>query len=423
VSEGRPKLLFVSPRFLFPLDEGGKIRTANTLRHMKGGAFEIVLASPTPAKSAGRFADDIAAVCDRFLGWPLPKASAVQRVMALAGALPVSVAGDRSAVGRPLIADAIAAARPDLVLADFPHAAVLLPDDLPIPAVIFTHNVEAEILERHAAVARGPWRLVWADQARKMRRFEAAALSRFDRAIAVSERDAQRLRQRYALPAAAVEAIDTGIDLDFYPFAPPDAAPGPTPDGGTVVFVGAMNSPANIDAVDFLIDEVWPSVAAVRGAARMVVVGRNPPPALVARVHKKTRSCEFTGYVEDTRPYIRQAHLAVIPIRVGSGTRIKAFEAMALGRPVVSTTVGVEGLGIAAGSHYLAADNAADFAEAVLRLLADGELRNRLAHAARARLEERFSWATVARQFENICLRTLRQQRQKASPQRERLAV
>jgi glycosyltransferase involved in cell wall biosynthesis len=400
----RLRLLFVGTKFLFPLDEGGKIRTANILRRMKGGAFELVLASPAPG-NGGAFADDIAALCDSFVAWPAPPRSPLRRLSALAGRLPVSVASDVSPAGRRAIAQSLETP-PDLLVADFPHAAVLIPAPLPIPSVLFTHNVEAEILQRHARIARGVWRAVWSDQARKMRAFEGDALRRFDCVIAVSQRDAEALRRDYRLPV--VEPIDTGVDLDYYAFSPPGAAPSPAASGGAIVFVGAMDWTANADAIAFLLDEIWPRITAARPQAQAVVVGRNPPASLLAKARRQGANFRFTGYVDDVRPYIAASHVSVIPLRVASGTRIKAFEAMALGRPVVSTPVGVEGLDIAAGEHYLAADNPADFAEAILRLLEDAGLRERLARAARAKLEERFSWAEVARQFEAICLRTVK---------------
>lgn len=399
----RPRLLFISPRFLFPADEGGKIRTSNILRRMKGGRFEIVLASPAPPR-AGAYAGDVAAVCDRFVSWPARPASDLRRALALASRLPVGVVGDRSAAGRHAVARAIAEA-PDVVVADFPHAAVLTPDRLDPASVLFTHNVEAEIFERHARVATGVWRLIWRDQARKMDAFERATCRRFGTVIAVSARDAAALERRFG--PSGVETIDTGVDLEYFRFSPPGEAPDPAPDGGTIVFTGVMDSPANIDGVEFLMREIWPPIAKARPRARALIVGRNPVPALPALARERGLPFEFTGFVEDIRPHVAGAHVSVIPLRVGSGTRIKAFEAMAMGRPVVSTRVGVEGLDIEPGRHFLAADAAGEFAEAILRLLGDAGLRDGLARAARARLEERFSWARVARQFEDICLRAM----------------
>jgi glycosyltransferase involved in cell wall biosynthesis len=393
----RPRLLFISLRFLFPLDEGGKIRTAGVLRAMKGGSFEIVLASPVP-RDAGRYEDDLAGICDRFVGWPKPRVAQIRRVAALAGTLPVSVACEHSVFGADIVAREVKA-RPDLVVADFPHAAIVLPQRLGLPSAMFTHNVEAEIFERHAKVAHGAWKLVWQREAWKMCRFEQASLRRFDTVIAVSERDGRVLRERYGL--SHVETIDTGVDLDFYTFHPPAES------AQTVVFAGAMDSRSNIDAIEFLMREIWPLVAAARPEARMVVVGRNPPATLVAEARRRRLAWEFTGFVDDIRPAVLAADVSVIPLRIGSGTRLKAFEAMALGRPVVSTTLGMEGLAVAASEHCLLVDTAEGFAAAILRLLADAALRRRLAVAARRLLEARFSWSAVGRQFEAICHRTL----------------
>ncbi len=398
----KPRLLFVSPRFLFPLDQGGRIRTANTLRHMKGGAFDITLASPAPPGTE-RFAEQTAALCDRFVSWPQVQMSRLRRVMALGGALPVTVATDASPTGREVVAKELGK-RPDLVLVDFPHAAVLLPDHLAMPSLMFTHNVEAEIFSRHAQVVRGPMRRVWDDQARKMRRFEGETLRRFDAVIAVSTRDAQALREAYALQR--VEPVETGVDIDYYAFHAPDDAPAFGPTEGTVVFTGSMDSRSNIEGVEFLMREVWPLVLQARPQARAIIVGRNPPGILTAEARARGLKWEFTGFVEDVRPYVARAHVYAIPLRVGSGTRIKVFEAMAMGCPVVSTSLGVEGLTVRDGVHYSAADTAPGFAAALMRLLDRASQRQSLALAARRLVVGQFSWKQVTRQFEAICLRT-----------------
>jgi glycosyltransferase involved in cell wall biosynthesis len=393
----RRRLLFVSPRFLFPLDEGGKIRSVGILRAMKGGEFEITLASPAPADPAA-YAAEIDSVCDRFVSWPRPPAGALGKILALPGRLPVSAATDRSAAGERIVAVELADG-PDLVVVDFPQGAVLTPGPFGARSLVFTHNVEAEILERHAAHARGLRRLVWQRQARKMQDFEQATLARFDRVVAVSARDARMLEERCGLKDVAV--IDTGVDLDFYPFHEQAET------ASTVVFSGAMDSRSNIDGIEFLMNEVWPHVAAARPDARMLVVGRNPPAALVARARQLGLNWYFTGFVDDIRPHVLEGDISVIPLRVGSGTRLKAFEAMALGRTLVATELGVEGLSVVPDVHFVAAEGGEAFAAAILRLLGDWALRRRLAEAARALLEQRFSWSQVGRQFEAICLQTV----------------
>ena len=391
----KPTLLFISPRFLFPTDEGGKIRTTNILRQMKGGAFHIILASPAPLDN-NRFADDITAVCDAFRSWPAAPPNQRRRIRALLDPRPVSVATDDTPQGRAAVDSALATC-PDVVVFDFPHAAVLAPAPFTVPALCFTHNVEAEIYERHARVAKGPMRLVWPNQARKMQRFEGETLRRFDRVIAVSRRDAAALAARFGLNC--VNPIDTGVDLEFFQQIPPPTV------SGTVVFTGVMDSPSNIDGIRFLMNEVWPLLMKTHPRARALIIGRNPPETLKAAAPK---SFTFTGTVDDIRPHFAQGDLAVIPLNVGSGTRIKAFEAMAMGRPVVSTTIGVEGLDVLDGQHLLIADDAPAFAAAIARLLNDKALRSILARNAHALVETRFSWDHVARQFEAVCFSTLR---------------
>jgi polysaccharide biosynthesis protein PslH len=399
----RPRLLFVSPRFLFPMDQGGKIRSGNILRGLKNGAFDTTLVSPAPASHASH-ATDIQAACDRFLSWPEQPRSRLRRVMALASRLPVAAATDRSAAGRAVVRTALAEG-PDVVVVDFPHAGVLLPSRIDAASVMFTHNVEAEIFERHASRERGIWRPVWASQGRKMARLEQESLVRYDAVVAVSNRDRTVLAKRYNLPV--VEAIDTGVDLDFFAMNPPDSEPDPGTDRGTLVFTATMSWTANVEGIHFLLDEVWPRLTAARPNLRAVIIGRNPPPALSEKIRARGLNVTLTGFVDDIRPYVAAANVYVIPLFVGSGTRIKAFEAMAMGRPVVSTTLGIEGLDVTDGEHFLRADDAEAFASAILTLLADAATRADIARAARILMQERFSWSKVAAQFEAICLRTL----------------
>jgi len=398
----RPLLAFLSPVFLFPNDTGGRIRTTNILRGLKGGRFEVELLSPATPAQQQQWSREIAGVCDRFTPWPAPRERARwQRAFDLASDLPVNVANDDTAAARAAAQALAARSDIDLVVFDFVHSAVLLPDSLRTATVCFTHNVEAEIFARHAEHAPDALRRwMWRSQHAKMQRFESGALPRFTRVVAVSERDARQFRERYGL--GTVEVIPTGVDLEYFAWAP-------VRDGGaapTVVFTGSMDWDANVDGVGFFIQEVWPLVRARQPRARFVVVGRSPPASLLAHARPDS-GIEFTGWVDDVRPHVRGAQAFVIPLRVGGGTRIKAFEAMAMGCPVVSTAVGIEGLASTPGEHHLEREEPAAFAEAVLALLEDGALRDALSRRARALVEARFGHREVARVFEDICHRAL----------------
>jgi glycosyltransferase involved in cell wall biosynthesis len=173
------------------------------------------------------------------------------------------------------------------------------------------------------------------------------------------------------------------------------------------VFTATMSWAANVDGIHFLLDAVFPLLLRARPRIAAVIIGRDPPAALSAKIKERGLNVTLTGFVDDIRPYVAQANVYVIPLFVGSGTRIKAFEAMAMGRPVVSTTLGIEGLDVTDGENFLRADDAEAFARSILALLDDASLRTRIADAARRLMEDRFSWSRVARQFEAICQETL----------------
>ena len=314
------------------------------------------------------------------------------------------MAGDRSEDGKAVVA-ALLGESFDAVVADFVHSAVLF--DAPPPhSVLFTHNIEAEIFARHARHAGNVVRrAAWRSQRRKMAAFEARWLPAFDKVIAVSERDLAFFVENYGVRGG--EAIPTGVDFDYFAFDPGSVPPEVPPSGGELVFTGSMDWPANVDAMRHCMDSIWPLIAKARPSARLTVVGRNPPPDLVAEAERRGLNWRFTGLVEDIRPFVRAANVYIVPLRVGGGTRIKIYEAMAMRRPVVSTSIGVEGLPLEAGRHYRRADNPSDFAGAVLGLLDRPEEGAELAEEAYIFILKRFSNRRVAALFEEICRRAM----------------
>lgn len=399
----RLRLLFVAPWFLFPRNSGGRIRTTDVLRGMKGGAFEITVVSPRPTDGTD-WGAELASICDHFVGWrDDTHRSVLHSFFNLASRLPVSVALDRSRRAREAIANALAS-RPDVVVLDFVHTAILAPSGrLPMRSILFTHNVESEIHGRNAAVARSAFaRAVWRSQRAKMERFERDAMRRFDTVVAVSERDAEFFRGQLGI--ANVRVIPTGVDVDFYSFEPQRRRGDVASTGGKIVFTGSMDWRPNIDGLEWFMQEAWARIVAASPGTELVIVGRNPPRRLVAEVARRGLAWTFTGLVDDVRPYVHDADVFVVPLRTGGGTRLKVYEAMALGCPVVSTTVGVEGLPLVPDEHYVRAEDAEGFAAAVVRLLRDPALRERIAAAARQYVAANVPPRIVGRAFETICL-------------------
>jgi polysaccharide biosynthesis protein PslH len=396
----KPKLLFVSPRHLIPADSGGKIRTRDVLMGLKGGRFEVTLVAPCDRGRAQADREAIDKLCDRFVSWPAPRRGALFGVARMRHALspvPIPVATDRSVEGERCIARELAK-KPDVVVVDFPHTGVLVPDFRGVPSVLFTHNVETEIFRRHAEVAKNfALRALWRDQTHKMARFEREELARYDAVIAIAQRDKSHFEADYGIRNVAT--IPTGVNLEIYAYQPP-----PEDDEQQIMFSGSMDWLANRDAIEFFLNDVWARIAAARPTAQFIVIGRSPPAKLIDLAKERRLRCTFTGFVDDVQPYIRAAQVCVIPLRVGGGTRLKVYESMAMGCPVVSTTIGVEGLPIEAGTHYELADSPQDFADAVIGLLDDPARRRQLAENARRYVETNFSHKNVAKIFEDICL-------------------
>lgn len=280
----------------------------------------------------------------------------------------------------------------DVAVCDFLDAAVNFPKQLNIPTVLFQHNVESEIWRRHAETETNPARRpVYGMEFRKMLAYEKATVQRFPHVVAVSEHD--RKLMSVWVDSSRVTVVPTGVDLRHYrpDFSRSAAAP-------LVMFVGAMDWEPNIDATEFFCEEVWPSVLAQIPQATFRIVGRNPD----RRVQRLAgSSIEVTGKVPSVIDHLREAAVVVVPLRIGGGTRLKIYEAMAVGKAVVSTSVGAEGLDVHHGQDIILGDDPKSLADAILTLLKDGDLRRQYEHAA-AELAARYDWPGVAARFEEV---------------------
>ena len=218
------------------------------------------------------------------------------------------------------------------------------------------------------------------------RRWEPHYAERFDCCITVS--DVDRCRLATVNPRLRkIAVVPNGVDTHAY--QPLPEAEGPP----ALIFVGSMEFAPCIDAMTYFHRAIWPLVQKAVPDVTLWIVGRNPAAEVRAL---EGDGVHVTGRVEDIVPYYQQATVVVVPLRSGGGTRLKILEAMALGRPVVSTSIGYEGLDVVPGEHLLAEDQPAKFAEGVIRLLGDRELRERLVVKARARVEALYEWDQIA---------------------------
>jgi sugar transferase (PEP-CTERM/EpsH1 system associated) len=413
------RILWLKSDLLLPLDKGGKLRTWHLMRHLarRHDITYLAFAEPdTPRASIGGMRE-VATRVETVPRTDPPKRSLRfygDAAMHLVDPLPYAVGKYRSRAYRKRLAQLLRESRFDLVVSDFLVPVVNLPAALPCPSVLFTHNVESEIWRRHAEnpgnVVR---RSLLASQYRRMLRFERRALERFDGVLAVSDADAAMLQHLF--PGALrqpVQVVPTGVDTEYFAAAPSDAA------AKTVVFTGSMDWLPNEDAMLYFTREILPLIRAEQPDVHTLIVGRSPTPAV--RKLADNAAITVTGRVDDVRPYMREAAVYVVPLRIGGGTRLKIFEAMAMGKAVVSTSVGAEGLPVKSGEHVLLADEPRGFARDVVRLLRDVERRRQMEAAARALVVEHYDWSTVAGALEDALVRLARV-RQIETPVRDSL--
>jgi glycosyltransferase involved in cell wall biosynthesis len=264
--------------------------------------------------------------------------------------------------------------------------------DLPgtVPAVLCTQNASWRLLRRRAELEGGLRRPGLRLEAARHRRMTARAVPRYATVVAVSEGDARDFAE---LGAARVELVPNGAGFHRGPLAAADGPP-------TLLFTGSMDHPPNRDAVLWFGREVWPLIAARMPSARLQVVGRGPQEEL--RGLAAQPRVEVAGAVPSMEPFFARAHVAIAPLRSGGGSRLKILEALAAGRPVLSTTVGAEGLELEPGRDLLIADGAEAFADAAVRLLGDRELRERLASEGRSAAAARYDWRALGDRFARV---------------------
>jgi glycosyltransferase involved in cell wall biosynthesis len=286
----------------------------------------------------------------------------------------------------------------ELLVCDFIFPAPAVPATAPVPRILFQHNVEARIWERHAAVGRTPLhRAYFGLQYRRMRRTEQALCAAFDGVIAVSESDADELRSKYEL--ANVESIPTGVNTEFFQ---PTSAIRRVPKH--LLFLGAMDWMPNADGVRWFVKEVLPLVRRHEPEAHLTIVGRDPIASVLA-LHDPEGGVVVTGTVPDVRPHLEKSSVFVVPLRIGGGTRLKLFEALATGIATVSTSIGAEGLPLADGDHLRIADTPSAMADAIVELLRDPAAAASMGERAALYVRGTFGWDGVAQQFLDACIR------------------
>jgi len=301
--------------------------------------------------------------------------------------IPLSVSMFRSVELRHCIKKVCDGVRFDLVHYDTISLAEYFHDVGEVPKVLNHHGVESFMIRRRIVNEPNPLKkLYFHIESRRLRRYEDEYCVKFHLNLAVSELDMSMLKQ--IAPSARFEVVENGVDIHY--FAPRNDYSS----RDRLIFAGRLDQYSNRDAILHFCTSVWPLISGAIPEMSFTIIGNNPPPRLI-EIAKNDRRIELLGYVDDVRPYFARAMAVVCPIRDGGGTRVKILDAMAMGMPIVSTTIACEGIDVVRGVDLLIADTPGEFKEKIREVHANGTLRATLGARARAKAEEIYSWEII----------------------------
>ena len=386
-------VLQITPQLPWPPDNGGRMALYQLVRQI-GRHHQLTLLSFCQEDPRDGI-PELAPFCDNIVTVEDHTGSVFSLLDSISSERPLAMSRFHSRAVAKRAADLCEQREIDLVHFDHLHTAAYVRALPPqIPTILRQHNVESRILSRYAeTAAHRLLRPLIRSQARAVARYEATSCARFDRCLAVTPVDAAQLRE--LSPSANIDVLPDGVDTDYFQ---PD--PRYAPEDQRVVTTGDYSWGPTRDGLLFLCREVWPEVRQRRPEARLTIVGRNIPEEVIRGADQK--GLDIAGYVEDVRPEILRGTLFIAPTRVGSGIRIKILEAMALGRPVVATTIGAEGIAAADGHDLRIADSHMELAGAIEELLDDRDVREKMAAAALELVRSRYAWDALGDQLANL---------------------
>lgn len=390
------KILVLDEEFPYPTNTGKRTRSFNLYRRLAQW-FDIRYIGYGEKGSVAAEALRLAGIEPIAVPARIPPkfgpAFYLRLLANLLSPLPYIVTSHYSSVYRDIVLDNVGVFCPNLILCEWTPYVINVRDLASIKSLVSTHNVEADIWQRYYENETNQFRRWYiGKQWRKVNNFERTALEWVDGALAVSELDRNRLLQKH--PNLPITVVPNGVDLDYF-------QPKPQPlQRQHVVFTGSMDWRPNQDAARYFASEILPLLHQDRPELECTFVGRTPPSDIQA-LAQLPGLC-ITGTVDDVRPYVERAAVYIVPLRIGGGSRLKILEALAMGRAVVSTTIGAEGLEVIPHRHILLADDPRSFADAILQLLDDPEWCRKLAAEGRCLVENYYGWDALANKFANF---------------------
>lgn len=377
------RVLFLSSLAPFPVTDGDRIRTAGLLRRLGRHAEVDFLGFRGVGDDADATHEALRGVVRRIDFVPRPRFGMFRAASSAATLTPNFVARFRSKEMARAVREAVASGGHDVLHVDgLPMVQYVGALPRPMPAVLDMRDAWSVLYRRLLSRSRGWRRAAQHVKVRAIERYERSVVQSGLPLVLLSGDDRAQLQDRWGA-TGRIDLVPNGVDAEYFSAQPGDG------EEDTLVFVGAMGYAPNVEAIRWFVRDVLPGIHARRPGVRLLVVGRDPAPEVLAL---RGPQVEVTGAVDDVRPYVARARVVVCPILSGAGIKNKVLEAMASARTVVGTPVAFEGIGCRAGEHVLEAADAGAFGEQVVTALEQRELRQALARNGRAFVEAHFSW-------------------------------
>lgn len=396
-----PRLLYLAHRIPFPPDKGDKIRSWRTVEHL-AKRFRVHLAAFVDRREDFQHAERLRAVCDSVVLVPLaPHRATLRSAAGFLTGEPLTMPYYRD---RRMTA-AVAAARAlglSIEMAFSSSMAQHLSQSSSAPRVVDLCDADSAKWTEYARRKNWPMSAVYAREGRRLSAVETEIINWADATFAISEEEADLLASRDGVKKEALWFCN-GVDSDYFSPRVGDGIK------SSVVFTGAMDYWANVDAVVWFMREIWPAVRASAPTATFTIVGSNPTKEICSLDGKE--GVAVAGRVKDVRPYLAGAAVVVAPMRIARGVQNKVLEAMAMGKAVVTTPAGLEGIDAKMGTEAITAASPDAFAHEILRLISDDRTAAALGAAARARVVADYRWPTQLARLDAVIDRLLAQKK------------
>lgn len=402
------RILQLTPRLPYPPDEGGRIGIFNLTKYLSSRGHEITLLCLTANQVENIRANiqELKKWCDVEVVYENTKTKLWGLLLNLFFRIPYTISKYHSRKVKDAIREILSKEKFDIVHIDSLHMAYysrFINREFSLPIVLREHNVETTIMERFYKNQKNLFIKFYAYlQWKKLRRYEAKTCGAFDKCFMITKEDEEKITKMN--PGVKSCIISAGVDISyFYPLKVKE-------EPFSLIFVGNMRWFPNVDGVLWFHNEVLPRIKEIFSEVKFYIVGHKPP-IEVKELGKKDKNIIVTGFVKDVRPYVAKNSLYVVPLRIGGGMRLKILEAMAMEKPVISTSIGAEGVEAANGKDIIIADNGKNFAERTIKLLKNKDYRKRIAKNGKKLVEEKYKWESILEKLEEKYVEVVRRRK------------